>query len=743
MAARDDLMVFAEAEPGGARRAPAAPLRPWKVLIVDDEDVHEATEYAMRGCSVLGHPLAFLHAHSGAQAIEVLSREKGIAVILLDAVMETEDAGLRTIRAIRDELALSELRIIMRTGQPGQVPELDTISQYDINDYKTKGELTRDKLLITLITAVRSYDQLRRIEASRRGLSKIVAASNQFIAEQGLLSFADGVITQIAGLIGVEPEGLVCACKAFHIPIRGSHPADYEIIAAAGRYSGLINTDVERLDDRRIADSIIRCFDEKRTIIEERSLTMFFQDSGGKCYATWIGSEQPILDVNTHLIEVFCSNISLCADNIELVSKLRRQAYEDSLVGLPNLSAFIEKVEERAAPGGGEGFAIALIDLAQFGALNDMLGHRHGDRLLQAVARRLEAGLPAACVVARAGTDVFGVLGEAETIGGDRIMRLFSEPLEVEGAEQSVSASIGYAALDGSSASGADFLKNAHIALKRAKVEGIGSTVWYSKKIGSESRERNRLLHSLRADFGRDRLFLMYQPQVELAGGRPVGFEALMRWTTADGRLVPPDLFIPVAEYSGLIRPMGAWLLRTSLAALLRLKESAPSGLRMAINVSAVQLRDPDFLPSIDRALVEFELAGADLELEITESISMFGIAGVRKLLGEIKERGISIAVDDFGTGYSSLSSIDSWPVDRLKIDRSFVAGMEPGGGAPRIVDLVIPLGLRLSMRVLAEGVETEAQAARLRELGCEEAQGYYFGKPMILEEAAKWLERY
>jgi diguanylate cyclase len=740
MADREELLVFAD-EKGAPvdSRTEGLDHRRWKVLVVDDDrDVHEATEFALRDCRVLGRPLAFLHAFSGAESLRILGEEDDVAAILLDAVMETDDAGLRTVRAIRDDLGLREARIIMRTGQPGHVPELDTITRYDINDYKTKSELTRDKLLITLITAIRSYDQLRRIETSRRGLEKIVEASNQFIAEKGLQSFAEGVITQIASLIGVDPDGMVCACEAG----KGALGRRYSIIAAAGRFRGLILGDLKDMGDREIADCIERCFDKRLSLLEEQSLTIYFEDSGGKGYAAWIGSDKPLLDVDGHLIEVFCSNIGLCADNIELVSRLQRQAYEDSLVGLPNLSAFIEDVDRIVESGSGEGKAIALVDLAQFGALNDMLGHRYGDRLLKAVASRLKEGLPESCVVARAGTDVFGILGDAGLVSGGSIGDLLSRSLEVDGMGQNVSASIGFAALDGSSRVGSDYLKNAHIALKRAKSEGIGQAVWYSEDIGIESRERARLLQSLQRDFEGNRLFLVYQPQVELSGGRPVGLEALMRWKTDDGRLVSPERFIPVAEFSGLIRPMGIWALRTALLDLRRLKRSGRRALRMAVNVSAVQLRDPLFLSELSRAMADFEVGPNELEIEITESISLSGIVSVMKTLGEIKSRGITIAVDDFGTGYSSLSSIDSWPIDRIKIDRSFVTGIDREDARSRIVDLVIPLGRRLSVGVLAEGVESEAQAGRLRQLGCLEAQGFLYARPMPFEEVSTWLAR-
>ena len=211
VASNDDLVFLDDSEDG---TGDAANLQPWRVLVVDDDqDVHEATRFGLAHLLILGRPLELLHAHSAREALELLQREGDIAVILLDVVMESDDAGLRTVGVIREQLKMLNTRIILRTGQPGQAPEADTIARYDINDYKTKSELTQNKLFTTLTAAIRSYDQLLRLDANRRGLEKIVSASNQFIAEKGLRTFAEGVITQIASLIGVAPEGVVCAAS--------------------------------------------------------------------------------------------------------------------------------------------------------------------------------------------------------------------------------------------------------------------------------------------------------------------------------------------------------------------------------------------------------------------------------------------------------------------------------------------------------------------------------------------------
>ena len=731
----DDVLEFADEQVLQSREHEDS--EPWLVLVVDDdEDVHAATRLALLSCRILGRPLELLHARSAAEALSILKTEENIAAILLDVVMESHDSGLKAVRAIREDLGIFDTRIILRTGQPGQAPELDTISRYDINDYKTKGELTRDRLITTLIAAVRSYDQIRRIERSRQGLEKIVAASNHLMERQGLENFAEGVITQISGLLGVKPEGIVCVGES-------SGPdgkTECRVIAAAGKYTELMRLGPCALKREDIKTAVHACLEKKKTLLGERNMTLYFASRDGKSFATYIDSANPIKEVDSHLLKVFCSNLSLSAENIGLVDRLKQRAYEDSVVGLPNMSALLEAIETGECAGSRR--TLALLDIDQFGNINDVLGHSYGDKILKATAERLRKEFTEACMVARVAADEFGILGDADFVTPERIHSALGEALVVEGDKQRLSVSIGLVSLDKDEQSGGTILKNAHIALKRAQAAGIGQVVRYSDHIGAETRERSRLLGKLRAAFERQQLSLAFQPQLSLPDRRLVGFEALIRWKSEEGKLVPPDSFIPVAEYSGLIVPMGEWILRAALLARKHFEENGIKGIRMAVNISAIQLNDAAFLQTLDQALKDFKIDGPELELEITESVSVMGITGVSRLFEEIKKRGVLIAIDDFGTGYSSLSSIDRWPADRLKIDKSFVSGLDSEGGRTRIVDLIVPLGKRLSMDVLAEGVETEKEFNYLVDLGCAEAQGYLFGKPMYEKEVLEWFEK-
>lgn len=308
-----------------------------------------------------------------------------------------------------------------------------------------------------------------------------------------------------------------------------------------------------------------------------------------------------------------------------------------------------------------------------------------------------------------------------------------------------MSVSIGLLHLADSGDSGADCIKDAWIGIKRAKALGQGQSAWYTRSVGVEIREHTRLLNALRQAFESDRMFVVYQPQLCLQSGRVTGVEALLRWRSDDGTFVSPGSFIPVAESSGLIVYLGEWVLRRALVAIRDIRAAGYADMVVAVNVSAVQFKRPDFLQMIDTALAESGVSPDHLELEVTESVAVLGADVVEHALRALKQRGISLAIDDFGTGFSSLSYLDRLPADRIKIDRAFVNALDSGNiearGA-RIAEMVIPLGRRLGMKVLAEGVETEAQETRLRELGCDEVQGFFYARPMPLSELFVWLTR-
>lgn len=731
-----ELLEFVE---DGAPSAPETPqdATPWRILVVDDDaDVHESTAFGLRGMEIEGRPLQLLHAYSGAESVALLAREHDIAVILLDVVMESEEAGLATVGRIRGELGLAHVRIVLRTGQPGHAPEIDTIRRYDINDYKTKSELTRVKLYTALTAAIRSYDQLQRLDASRRGLEKIIEASNQFLAEQGLRTFAEGVITQIASLIGVQPEGLVCASRR---TAEGDAATRHTVIAAAGAFAELMDRDIADIGDRVVAESLARALAERSNVLEPHHLTLFFAGRDGNDFAAFVRAGTPLRDVDARLLQVFCANIALSASNIDLLARLREYAFKDRLLDMPNRLALLQHIDREIRAGHGPGQVLALLDIDRFAETNDMFGYAYGDLLLQAIARRLAQGLPQQCLLARVAGDTFGIWGARAALEPARLAALLEPAYVIEGVARPVSFSVGLAPSDADTGSGQDMFKNALIALKQSKSAGQGHIHTYTAEVGVATRERTRLLHGLQQAFDRENLFVVYQPQLALASGRVIGAEALMRWRTEEGRFISPAEFIPVAEQSGLIVPIGHWVLRTALRALARLRQDQ-ADLRMAVNVSPLQFAQPQFLAGVDAALREAALPADSLELEITESVAVMGIERVSALLEQIKARGIAVAIDDFGTGFSSLSYLDRLPADRLKIDRAFITALDSGDATARIAEMIVPLGHRLGMQVLAEGVETASQAQALLQLGCDEVQGYLYGKPMPLDAFTAWL---
>jgi EAL domain-containing protein (putative c-di-GMP-specific phosphodiesterase class I) len=286
-----------------------------------------------------------------------------------------------------------------------------------------------------------------------------------------------------------------------------------------------------------------------------------------------------------------------------------------------------------------------------------------------------------------------------------------------------------------------DALKDANIALKRAKKTRRGGFVMFSSEMGSDIRERVRLLQHLRQAVESERLFIVYQPQVNLVTGQLVGMEALIRWRNEDGTFVPPDRFIPLAEASGMIVAIGDWVLRMACHELVRIQALGYPDLRISVNVSQVQFRHPEFLEKLSAALLDTGIKSKHLELEITESVAMEDADFMLETLHMVRDMGISIAIDDFGTGYSSLSQLRQLPIDRLKIDRAFVSELSQQVSGGHIASMVIELGRNLNLTVIAEGIEEERQAQTLRELGCHEGQGYLYSRPLTSIELREWLQ--
>ncbi|WP_339459157.1 putative bifunctional diguanylate cyclase/phosphodiesterase [Pseudomonas sp. EA_105y_Pfl2_R69] len=723
--AEDDLFAFDD-ETHPDNRSPTQPR--WRILIVDDDqDVHQSTCFALANTEILGRPLEFLHAYSAAQAVSVLTEQAQVAVILLDVVMESEHAGLDLVRQIREDLHNSEIRIILRTGQPGYAPEMEAIRDYDINDYKTKSELTRNRLYTTLTAAIRGYDQIHTINASRHGLGMVIRASSQLLARQGVSEFAAGIITQICGLLGLPPEGVVCAYD------HQASPAHALIVAAAGNLMDCIDKQLEELPDQQIARALNRALAERSNRYGNHSTTLFFPGQGHNHMAAYLQTGRALNALDRQLLEVFCSNIIISLDNVLLLSLLQDYAYNDQLLHLPNRLALVQALDQALAGATPGETTLALIDIDGFSELNDTLGHQHGDALLQAVAERLQQALPPGTLLARVAGDVFAILAGNRVVSADSLRGLFQQPLYFAELSRRITATIGLTCLDQIDGNGGEALKAANIALKHGKRQQRGSISHFTRAMEQETRARVQLLQELRSAFERERLFVVYQPQIALGSRQLIGVEALLRWRTDDGQFVAPAQFIPLAESSGLIVSLGEWVLRSACRDLQRIIQHSGRALRMAVNVSVAQFRQADFLATLERALDESGIDPGLLELEITESVAMLDASFMIDLLERIKRLGVSLAVDDFGTGFSSLSYLERLNVDRLKIDLSFVSQMEQSDGSKRIVETIIQLGRSLQLELIAEGIEQESQAVSLTQMGCHEGQGYLFAKPLEL----------
>lgn len=541
-----------------------------KLLVVDDDrDVHSVTELLLRDLTFDGYRLQLLHAHSSAEAFGILEKTTDIAIILLDVVMESDDAGLQLVKKIRETLHRKKVRIILRTGQPGYAPELETISNFDINDYKTKTELTRERLFTCLMAAARSYLQLAQLE---------------------------------------------------------------------------------------------------------------------------------------------------------------QLAYEDHLTGLHNRNGLLKAMEIAAASGQTQ--TLILLDLDHFSMLNDSFGNELADYYLQQVAKRLQA-IPSSITAARLAADKFAVLSHTPMSLSEQFCRdmLSKEPIYIDDIAQQVSCCMGIATTH-NDINPSENLSHAYMALKRAKNAGIGQTVVFNDAMVEALRERVGLISSLNKCMDREQLYLAYQPQYNLATMQIIGVEALARWVDDSGRHVSPAIFIELAEQAGLIHRLGQLVMVKALKECKILCETIP-GFRVAVNVSSLQFKHPDFLGQVFAALSEARVEPKYLEIELTESAAMDFSTDTERKLTKLREAGISLAIDDFGTGFSSLAYLEKLQANCLKIDKSFVDKITESGSGLRIVQTVLALGHRLNMRVLAEGIEYNSQLQELIAMGCDQGQGYLMAKPM------------
>ncbi len=472
----------------------------------------------------------------------------------------------------------------------------------------------------------------------------------------------------------------------------------------------------------------------------------------GHEYLVWL-STTALKDADGQITHFISSGTDL-SEQKRVEDQIRHLAHHDTLTQLPNRVSLHARLEQAMALARRAGeharLAMLFIDMDRFKNINDTLGHPVGDAMLVEVGRRLVGLVRSSDIVARLGGDEFVLVlngldvdtAAAAAVIADKVLAELGQPYRVHGHVLHSTPSIGIAMFPSDGADADTLLKNADAAMYQAKAAGRNNFQFYTEAMNVVTQERLALEVGLRAALAGGELTLHYQPQINMRSGRQVGVEALLRWHRPQTGFVAPQKFIPVAEDTGLILPIGAWVLDEALRQLAAWRREGLEELRISVNVSAQQLRGDGFPGLVAQALLRHGLPGKALELELTESVAMEDPARTTAMLRQLRQQGVALAIDDFGTGYSSLAYLKQLPLSCLKLDRSFVMDIESDPNDAAICTATIQLAHSLGLSVVAEGVETAAQLAFLSELGCDYAQGYHISRPLPAQQCQDFLQR-
>ncbi|WP_339857845.1 putative bifunctional diguanylate cyclase/phosphodiesterase [Pseudohongiella acticola] len=547
--------------------------------------------------------------------------------------------------------------------------------------------------------------------------------------DQSMRILSSAVEQSQSGVIIADCSGVIEYVNPRYTQITGYSKDD-----AVGRVAELINneelTDVNNISLQEALLLGVRW--ETFMVSKRRNSEHFWQQV----------TVSPILDdlgALTHIV----LNIEDISDRVETQAQMEKLAFYDALTGLENRRLFRDRLEQglKHVRRSKQAMALLFLDLDQFKRINDTLGHDAGDELLCTVAQRLRACVREEDIVARLGGDEFTILlsniASADDAGlvARKILKSLLDPVTLSTQEVTVSCSIGITVAPEDSLNASVLMRNADLAMYRAKDQGRNNFQYFTDDMNIESLARMSLENELRIAITNEDFVVHFQPQMDLSQARVCGYEALVRWRHEQVDVIPPDRFIPVAEETGLIIQLGEIVLRQACLQMKALQSSGISDQSVAVNLSARQFRDRNLVPMVRRILSETGLAPRWLELEITESMLMDNIEQAISILTELKSIGVAIAIDDFGTGYSSLSYLTQLPVDKLKVDRSFVNKLPDCPRHTAITTAIIAMAQRLNLQVVAEGVETEPQASFLSSHQCNIQQGYLFCHPVSAAE--------
>lgn len=718
---------------------------PWVIMVVDDDqDVHKLTQLVLRNLTFEGRGVSFLDACSGLEAYTLMEQHPETAVLLLDVVMETDHAGLDLVRRVRQELKNTMVRIILRTGQAGQAPELKVITEYDINDYREKTELTSQKLTSVVTGALRGFRDLLTIQNLARQQKEteehLKIATTIFkgaIAEaEEQLSITRKVFENaIEGVVISDQKGVILSVNPAFTTITGFLAEE-----AIGKTPRILRSNRQPAE---FYTAMWKAITEKGQWKGE----IWNRRKNGEAYPQF----QTITAIHNQegfvirYIGVFHDLTPIKA----MDQAMKRAGQHDALTGLPNRELYIDRLVQAMGHASRKDCKLLLLlfDIDRFQDINNRLGFTCGDRLLQEVAERAKEFIREGDTLARLGGDAFAFIlreirqPEDGMVVIQKLTKSLARPFVIEEHELFVSVSIGITLYPDDGHQASTLIKNADIALTRAKSAGRNNSQFYKPTMGDQVDRRLLLEKNLRQALDKQEFILHYQPKISVREHKIVGMEALVRWNHPESGMVSPGEFIPVAEECGLIIPMGAWILSMACRQTQAWLEAGFGPLKVAVNLSPRQFRQHGLHEMIQKTLQETGIPPESLELEVTESMMVESVEDAIHLLNKLRSLGLSIAMDDFGTGYSSLRYLKQFPIQTLKIDQSFVRDLNHDINDTAIIHAIIAMSKSLKLRVVAEGVETQEQLDFLRENGCDEIQGYFYSRPLTADAFVRFLQ--
>ncbi|MDW1972650.1 EAL domain-containing protein [Vibrio sp. 431] len=722
----------------------------WVMLSVEDNQPYQdVLESALQEVAFEGRKIDLLRASSAASAATILSKRQDISLILLDIVMETDDAGFYLIDTIRNVIGDELVRIVVLTGQPGVKPHDKAINEYNISEYWNKTDLSADKLKSVVVSNLRTWQISQELQIARRGLQMIVDASRSLTARQDTSGFAHTVLEEIARVINVpNTGGIVCVVKT---GIESLLLAP--IVAASSHFRELIGARLENVfsvydEDRkqRVEKAIFEAWQTQQHIFENDFTLLFFDTSehDEKQYLMLVDSPHALDSNHLNLLQAFAENISSGFVNQALMNKLSQLAYLDTPTGIHNFNWLARELGQQSTYHINNS-SLVLFRLLNYDTAEIMAGHDYATKMFKAFCLFINEQLPKHYLLAVWDRETVALVFTLDNKPGeDKLKAIRNTTMEMDELDIQLQFQVGTMDFkDTQSLSLAEVLVLANTALGKARSSGV-DVYNFDYALIQRLANRMRILTALKkALTTRESFFLVLQPKVNLATGKPVGFEALLRWRVEDNTLCPPSEFIPIAEASGLSLEISEMVVAKTIEVIQRLQAEGYS-LPVSFNLANSDVVSPIIFNEIHRCIDEQEIDASLLDIEVTETQATEDYTVINPLLRSFIDKGVGVSIDDFGTGYSSLSQLADLAATTIKLDQKFVNDLtaENKDKALHIVQMIARLAELFAFKLIAEGVETEEQRQLLMDNGYQHAQGYYFAKPMPMDELLDWLAK-